>query len=177
MDKLKAQIIETANSELAKARNIKIQEELKAKQRARDAAIAAKTSTTAGSPTKVGDDPEATGWGRGGPAKKADAPDSPAPKRDDDSFITRSSNKREFKPEENKERDSGGLRRNKPPAQDEPAGFSRGNFKSKREEEAPKRDGPPRFNRGGDKREGGDKKDDTAGFGGFRSNARGKGKK
>merc|ERR1712153_63375 len=100
------------------------------------------------------------------------------------------------KPEENREREFG--RRSKP-EQEEPVGFSRGNFKSKREEEAapkrdgpprdgpsrdgpsrdgPTRDGPPRFNRG-EKRDT-DKKpegggSDGVGFG-FRSNPRGRGK-
>lgn len=57
---------------------------------------------------------------------------------------------------------------------DEPTDFARGNFKSKRDEEAPKRDGPPRFTRG-EKRDT-DKKADDTGFG-FRSNPKGKGKK
>lgn len=138
-----------------------------------------KNSTTAGSPTKV-DDPEAEGWARGAP-KAAAADESPAekPKADrkgpsDGDFITRSTLKRDTtKVEENKERDFGGMRRNKP-KEDEPAGFARGNFKSKRDEEAPKRDGPPRFTRG-EKRDT-DKKGDDSGFG-FRSNPKGRGKR
>jgi len=137
-----------------------------------------KTSTTAGSPTKV-DDPELDGWVRGAPKPPA-AGDSPAkePRGErraggDSDFITRSTIKRDPKPEENKERGFGGPKRDKP---EEPAGFSRGNFKSKREEEAPKRDGPPRFSRG-EKRDSEKKPEDSgAGFG-FRSNPKGRGGK
>lgn len=91
--------------------------------------------------------------------------------------------KRDFtKPEENKQPDSAGLRRNKPKEPEEGGSFSRGNFRSKREEEAaPKRDGPPRFSRGGEgeKRGGGGGAaggESGTGFG-FRSNAAARGKK
>jgi len=58
MDKLKEQIIDSAESELRKARNIDIQRKLKEERAERDRLIAQKSSTSAGSPMKADGDPE-----------------------------------------------------------------------------------------------------------------------
>ena len=109
-----------------------------------------RTTQSTGSPTKVSGDPESGGWSKGVTVNAGQSDERLEEKNrsrpaEDNSFIKRSDKKREPpKQEEQKELDSAGLRRNRPPKQseDDNTGFARGNFKSKKEDEAPKKDGP-----------------------------------
>jgi len=163
----------------------------------RDAAIAAKNSTTtAGSPTKIGEDPDIQGFKKGGlkvQTAEAESPtktrDRPPAGGDDGGFIKRSDKKREETKVE--EPDSSSRRQNRGgrgfggdrPADDDASGFVRRDVKAKRttDDSGKKEAGTPGLTRGtgtakkpetSDKqpdssRGGGDKKPESGGGSGF----------